>query len=145
MKEIAIKEYIANINFKVDDWKLSQIKEDMTILSPLTQKELYNDIKTSRISYGRNQFTLDSIYIQSADAANNLMKWLISKIMKPRKSVGVSIFANPTIQLGDILSINYSDSANESAFDPNKRFIVYSIDYKKDPSGPSMTLYMSEV
>ena len=130
---------------KTSNFANPQIKEDMTILSPLTQKELYNDIKTSRISYGRNQFTLDSIYIQSADAANNLMKWLISKIMKPRKSVGVSIFANPTIQLGDILSINYSDSANESAFDPNKRFIVYSIDYKKDPSGPSMTLYMSEV
>jgi len=29
MKEIAIKEYIANINFKSDDWKLSKIKEDM--------------------------------------------------------------------------------------------------------------------
>ena len=29
MKEMAIKEYIAKINFKTDDWKLSQIKEDM--------------------------------------------------------------------------------------------------------------------
>jgi len=29
MKEIAIKDYIAKINFKLDDWKLSQIKEDM--------------------------------------------------------------------------------------------------------------------
>jgi hypothetical protein len=130
---------------KTSNFANPQIKEDMTILSPSTQKELFNDIKTSRISYGRNQFTLDSIYIQSADAANNLMKWLISKIMKPRKSVGVSVFANPTIQLGDILSIDYVDSTNELAFDPDKRFIVYSIDYKKDPSGPSMTLYMSEV
>jgi len=29
MKEIAIRDYISKINFKVDDWKLSQIKEDM--------------------------------------------------------------------------------------------------------------------
>jgi hypothetical protein len=29
MKEIAIKEYIKNIDFKNDNWKLSQIKEDM--------------------------------------------------------------------------------------------------------------------
>ena len=29
MKEIAIRDYIAKINFKTDDWKLSQIKEDM--------------------------------------------------------------------------------------------------------------------
>jgi hypothetical protein len=122
-----------------------QIKEDMTILSPVTQKELYKDIKTSRITYGRNEFFLDSIYIQSADAANNLMKWVISKIMKPRKSVGVNIFANPTIQLGDIVSIDYSDSSDEVAFEPEKRFVVYSIDYAKDSSGPSMSLYLSEV
>jgi len=122
-----------------------QIKEDLTILSPVTQKELYNDIKASRITYGRNQFSLDSIYIQSADAANNLMKWLISKIMKPRRSVGVSVFANPMIQLGDIVSIDYSDSLDEVSFEPGKRFVVYSIDYKKDSSGPSMSLYLSEV
>jgi hypothetical protein len=29
MKEMAIREYIAKINFRTDDWKLSQIKEDM--------------------------------------------------------------------------------------------------------------------
>jgi hypothetical protein len=73
------------------------------------------------------------------------MKWLISKIMKPRRSVGVSIFANPTIQLGDIVSIDYSDSSDEVTFDPEKRFVVSSIDYKKDSSGPSMSLYLSEV
>jgi hypothetical protein len=59
--------------------------------------------------------------------------------------VGVTVFANPSIQLGDIVSIDYSDSSDEIAFEPDKRFVVYSIDYKKDPSGPSMTLYMSEV
>jgi hypothetical protein len=122
-----------------------QIKEDMTILSPSTQKEMYKDIKTSRISYGRNQFFLDSIYIQSADAANNLMEWLISKIMKPRRSIGVSVFANPAIQLGDIVSINYANSADGIYFEPDKRFVVYSIDYSKDASGPSMSLYLSEV
>jgi len=29
MKEIAIREYISNIDFKNDDWKLPKIKEDM--------------------------------------------------------------------------------------------------------------------
>lgn len=29
LKEISIREYISNIDFKRDDWKLSQIKEDM--------------------------------------------------------------------------------------------------------------------
>lgn len=29
MKEIAIRDYISKINFKTDDWKVSQIEEDM--------------------------------------------------------------------------------------------------------------------
>jgi hypothetical protein len=29
MKELSIREYISNIDFKRDDWKLSQIKEGM--------------------------------------------------------------------------------------------------------------------
>jgi hypothetical protein len=29
MKELSIREYISRIDFKRDDWKLSQIKEDM--------------------------------------------------------------------------------------------------------------------
>lgn len=29
LKEMSIREYISKIDFKRDDWKLSQIKEDM--------------------------------------------------------------------------------------------------------------------
>ena len=29
LKEISIRDYISRINFKTDDWKISQIKEDM--------------------------------------------------------------------------------------------------------------------
>jgi hypothetical protein len=29
IKEISIRDYISHIDFKVDDWKLSKIKEDM--------------------------------------------------------------------------------------------------------------------
>ena len=29
MKEMAIREYVSHIDFKKDDWKISQIKEDM--------------------------------------------------------------------------------------------------------------------
>jgi hypothetical protein len=106
---------------------------------------LFNDIKNSRITYGKNEFSIDSSYIQSNDEATSLMEWLISKIMKPRKSIGVSIFANPTIQLGDLVSIDYSEKNAATVVDPNKKFVVYSIEYRKDGSGPMMTVYLSEV
>jgi len=32
LKEIAIREYLSNIDFNRDDWKLSKIKQDMRVL-----------------------------------------------------------------------------------------------------------------
>jgi hypothetical protein len=129
---------------KTSDFSDPLIKEDMTILSPVKQKELYNDVKNSRITYGRNEFSLDSLYIQSKDEATRIMEWLISKTMKPRKSIGVSIFSIPTIQLGDIVTIDYSEADADFLFNPEQRFVVYSIEHEKDVSGPRMRLYLSE-
>jgi hypothetical protein len=130
---------------KTSNFSNPQVKEDMTILSPVKQKEVYTDIKNSRITYGRNEFSLDSLYIQSKDEATKIMEWIINKTMKPRKSIGVSIFSTPTIQLGDIVSIDYSDDEIDYWVDPEKRFVVYSIQHEKDVSGPKMILYLSEV
>jgi hypothetical protein len=129
---------------KTSDFSNPQIKDDIVIVSPVKQKELYDDIKNSRITYGRNQFSLESLYIQNKDQAMRIMEWIISKTTKPRKSVGVKIFSIPTIQLGDIVTVDYSDESGY-LLDPQKRFVVYSIEHQKDVSGPGMTVYLSEV
>ena len=139
--ELTVDDYFK----KTSDFSNPQVKEDMTILSPVKQKQLYDDIKNSRITYGKNEFSLESPYIQSRDEAVRVMEWLISKTSKPRKSVGVRIFSTPTIQLGDIVSIDYKDEESEFWFKPEQRFVVYSIQHEKDVSGPGMVLYLSEV
>jgi hypothetical protein len=74
------------------------------------------------------------------------MEWLVSKIMKPRKSVGVSLFGLPTLQLGDIVQIDYENKEGiQEVADVNDRFVVYHIEYDRDPNGPSSTVYLSEV
>lgn len=105
----------------------------------------YSNIKSNRMIYGKKEFNLSSGYIQSQDAANELMGWMIQKTMTPRKSIGLRIFANPTIQLGDIVSITYSDAVNGNIISGSSRFVVYSIEYSKDGSGPTMNIYLSEV
>ena len=116
------------------------------IVSPEKEQNLYYDIKTSRLTYGKNEFSLSPKYLQTADAAEELMGWMVSKIMKPRLSVGVKIFSNPMIQLGDIVNIMYKDSDGNDIIAPeSSRFIVYNIQQERDESGPSMTLYLSEV
>jgi len=122
------------------------INKSGDIVSPYKAALDYDKIKTSRLTYGKKEFSLDPIYVQSNDDANELMGWMINKILRPRKNVGVKIFANPMIQLGDLVNLNYKDNIDNDIISPdNKNFVVYNIEYKKDSGGPDMTLYLSEV
>jgi hypothetical protein len=116
------------------------------IVSPQVEKQRFDEIKRSRMIYGNNEFTLDTPYIQTQDDAENLMGWMIDKLMVPKKSIGLKIFATPTIQLGDIVTINYKDSNNlDLVTSTDSRFIVYNIEYTRKIDGPDMTLYLAEV
>ena len=114
--------------------------------SPLVEKLKYDEIKLSRITYGKNEFSIDSPYIQTQDDAEAMMNWIINKLMVPKKSIGVNIFSIPTLQLGDIVTVDYKDSAGvELVTSELSRFVVYNIEYARSESGPSMTVYLSEV
>lgn len=130
---------------KNSDFSDPQFAGSGLISSPFKIKKDYEDIKLSRLTYGTKEFALTVPYVQTADDANDLMKWMVSKIMKPRQSVGIKIFSNPMIQLGDIVSIDYVDNSIDKVGSTNKRFVVYNIDYSKSLQGPSMTIYVSEV
>jgi hypothetical protein len=74
------------------------------------------------------------------------MGWVINKVMSPKKSVGVKIFATPTIQLGDIVTIDYKDSNGlDLVASTDDRFVVYNIEYSRNSNGPDMTIYLNEV
>jgi len=108
-----------------------------------TLNNKYIDIQSSRTTYGKKDFTLTGNYIQNIDTANNLMTWMVDKVMHPKKSVGVSIFANPMIQLGDIVTIDYN--IDDVLQNSTARFVVYNISYSRSGNGPEMKLYLSEV
>jgi hypothetical protein len=57
------------------------------------------------------------------------------------------MFANPALQLGDIVTINYKsvDSGIDEVVDPNTRFVIYNIEYSRSVNGPEMTIYVSEI
>lgn len=114
--------------------------------SPSTYKQQYIDIKNNRITYGTKSFTIDSPYIQNYDTAYNIMDWVINKLKKPRKSIGVDIFGLPILQLGDIVQISHkSTDSGITEINPSSKFVVYSIDHTKDGTGLSSLIYLSEV
>lgn len=123
-----------------------ELKGDVVISSPYKIIEQYDKIRESRILYGKNEFSLDTPYIQDQDTAENLIGWVIEKNLKPRKAVGLNIFPTPTIQLGDIVNIDYkTDDGLDVVTPETTRFVVYNISYARSVDGPSMTLYLSEV
>jgi len=122
-----------------------QFIADKLISNPYKFKQDYQDIKLSRMTHGKRDFALETVYIQSQDEASSLMKWLVEKVTKPRRSLGVKIFSIPTIQLGDIVSVDYKENDISMASNPNNRFVVYNIEFSRSSDGPEMTLFLSEV
>ena len=123
-----------------------ELTESGTVQSPFKFIEQYEKVRQSRILYGKNDFTLDSIYIQDQDSAEDILGWIIEKNIRPRKSVGLSIFSMPILQLGDIVNINYKDNDGIDLVSPiSTKYVVYNINYAKSLGGPQMTVYLSEV
>ena len=115
------------------------------IESPFIQKQIYNEIRQSRLNHGVKDFTIESLYIQKSDEAESLLGWIIDKSMRPRKMVGVSLFALPNLQLGDLVTIDYEKDGVNIIKDKETQFVVYQIEYERQGSGPSMTAYLAEV
>lgn len=123
-----------------------QFVSETFVESPVDAKADFVDIKLNRISEGRREFTIEAPYIQTQSHAERLMDWLVDKIMKPRQSVGMRVFAMPILQLGDIVQIDYINKSNFNEIsDSNKRYVVYSINYVRQTDGPSMEVFLSEV
>ena len=123
-----------------------ELKGSDVIQSPFRAIEQYEKVKQSRILYGKNDFTLDSLYIQDQDTAEDILGWIIEKNIRPRKSVGLKIFSMPILQLGDLVNINYKDNEGIDLVSPiSTKYVVYNINYAKSLGGPEMTVYLSEV
>ena len=111
---------------------------------PSVAQESYRDIRIDRRKRGKQEFTLQTEYIQRQDDAENMMGWLASELTKQRMLIGVNVFPYPIIQLGDCVQIDYTD-ANGIDFAPNKRFVVYNIEYTKGGEGMEQKVYLAEV
>lgn len=130
---------------KHSDFSNPSSYKNSTIANPMIGTSNYNTIKDSRMTYGRKDFNITAPYIQSQDAAEELMAWVTDRLTTPKLSVGLDIFGMPTLQIGDLVHIDYSADDVNAITDPSKRFVVYSIDYARGREGIKMTAYVSEV
>jgi hypothetical protein len=113
--------------------------------SPVKADKIYQNIKNSRSKYGQRSFSLNSYYIQDEDSAKSIMEWLIDKTLRQRKSMSIEVFSLPHIQLGDIINIDLSLPDEYKFVDIDTKFVVRSIEYSRQPEGPSMVLGVVEI
>ena len=99
------------------------------------------------MKYGRNEFnSIESIYIQDDDTAEDILGWVVNKSIRPRKIVGVSLFGMPHLQLGDIVTMDYKNyDGHDVVIDPDSKMVVYSMEYNKSAGATNMTAYLVEV
>ncbi len=114
------------------------------IQSPIIADKIYDNILSSRKKYGKKEFLIESEYIQTEDQANNLMEWVMSKTLRKRLKLSITVFGIPHVQLGDIVSINYIKN-NISYVDSTKQFVVQSISHSMASQERSTQLILMEV
>ena len=118
---------------------------DMRLLrDPLLAKSAYRDIRIDRRKHGKEEFSLQTEYIQRQDDAYDMMGWLAEELTKERLLVGIKTFPYPIIQLGDVVKIDYTDS-NGVEFAGDRRYVVYNIEYDRNPDSLDQKVYVAEI
>jgi hypothetical protein len=123
----------------------------------VTAKEMYEKTEEDKLRqtdrerniaiYGDQTFSLDSQYIQTSSQARSMMSWVLKYCNRQRIKLSMEVFENPLIELGDKVKIfdksrgYYIDNTNFG----NKTFVVSSISRSVNPSGPSMSITLTEV
>jgi hypothetical protein len=85
-----------------DGSKLSVLGNSLTKSEDL----VYFDEETNKYEI-KEQMTMDSTWIQNPGDAKNLSDWIKTQWSKRQRIIDMSVLANPTVAIGDIVTIDY--------------------------------------
>jgi len=129
----------------VSGFELKQISSGNIQSSKLLEREDYSkalddDYDANRKLYGKQELQLSGEFINNRTQAENLAKWIITKLKKERKTINLSIFPNPILKLGDKVGITY----DAKYLNDDKSYTITSIDHSISNDGPTMTIELKE-
>ena len=88
---------------------------------------IYSTDDTSEYSI-KEPIIFDSTWIQSEAAAKSLAKWIQDKVMNKGRVVNMSVFGNPLIAVGDIVSISNA----YQGFEGTEKLIITNVSQRFD-------------
>lgn len=88
------------------------------------------DTDQSTDSSNKESVVFDSSWIQSEEDAKSLAEWIKSTILNKGRSVNMTVFGNPLISAGDIVTINYPILGMDTS---STKYVVTkcSLDYRE--------------
>jgi hypothetical protein len=130
----------------ISAFSLKNINPGTVQSSKLVEKEEYakedNDRYTiNRNIYGKQEIMLSGEFINNLEQARSLATWISDNLSKERKSITLSIFPNPILELGDKVGLLYSDKLYN---DSTKTYTISSISHNISNAGPSMSIEIRE-
>lgn len=130
----------------ISAFALKNISPGTVQSSKLIEKEEYakedNDMYTiNRNVYGKQEIMLSGEFINNLEQAKSLATWITDNLSKERKSISLSIFPNPILELGDKVGLLYSDKLYN---DSTKTYTISSISHSISNSGPAMNIEIRE-
>jgi hypothetical protein len=141
-RSLTVDDYFNN----VADLSNPVIDDGQLVYSPTYNKALYDKLKISRMKNGIKEFNIASTYVQNADTAESVMQWMIKHTLDPKRTVGLNTFSIPTLQLGDIVNIDYqTNDGTYAVATPETNFVVYNIEYGKGAGESNMNVYLMEI
>ena len=131
--------------YDTSGFELKQISSGSIQSSKLLEREDYDksfdDVyEANRKVYGKQELQLSGEFINNRSQAENIARWVITKLRKERKTISLGIFPNPILKLGDKVGIAYSDKY----LSDEKTYTITSIDSSISNSGPTMNIELKE-
>ena len=119
---------------------------DGTIIDPFIKKQEFDRIINSKSKYGSNEFSIETDYIQTDEAAEDVFGWILENVTRPKILIGLNTFATFNLQLGDVVNVSYVNNEGLNIIsEPSKRFVVYSIQNTKNNTEHNTVTYLAEV
>jgi hypothetical protein len=130
----------------ISAFALKNINPGTVQSSKLIEKEEFakedNDRYTiNRNVYGKQEIMLSGEFINNLEQAKSLATWITDNLSKERKSITLSIFPNPILELGDKVGLLYSDKLYN---DSTKTYTISSISHTISNAGPTMNIEIRE-
>lgn len=106
--------------------------------------KITSSIERNKSFYGENSLSLNTEYIFTYQQSYDLLSWLVKNYTKEKITIDMDVYANPLLELGDIVRVFYKEKGFTQSKVGEKSFVISKINYSVSSDGPNMVVQVRE-